>query len=211
MDDRRVTPVAGLLSVVLFVVAFAVIQSGDTTDDKSTGAEIAGYLADSFGTLAFAAVLWAVGTIALIWFLDGLRARIAPASGQLARLVYGFGFGAALFLLASVIPNLAGAHVSDSLDRNLEGGAAEALASLSEGFFIAAELMLVGFFFAVGLAAVRGRSLPAWLGWISLVLAVVALIPEIGWAVVSLAFPLWLLVVSALLWREPTVETTPVS
>ena len=77
---------------------------------------------------------------------------------------------------------------------------------MGDAFFIAAELMLAGFFSAVGLAAVRGRALPMWLGWISLALAVVALILPIGWAVVVFAFPLWILLVSALLWmrREPS-------
>jgi hypothetical protein len=46
-------------------------------------------------------VLCGVGIIALIWFLDGLRTHVLPESARLARLTYGFGFAAALFLLAS--------------------------------------------------------------------------------------------------------------
>jgi len=212
MDERRITPIAGVLSVVLLVVAVLVAESeSKSPDEQATGAELATYLADNLESLAIGTVLWGLGTIALIWFLDGLRARIAPASGQLARLAYGFGFAAALFLLASVVPEVAGALASDNLERNLEGGAAEALTSLGDGFFIAAELMLAGFFFTVGLAALRARAFPAWLGWISLVLAVVALIPPIGWAVVVFAFPLWLLLVSALLWRSAAADFAPTS
>ena len=202
MEDRRVTPLAGFVSIVLFVIGVFVIESGDTPDEEATGSEIAAYLADSLDTLAIGAVLWGVGIIALIWFFDGLRTHVLPASGQLARLTYGFGFAAALFLLASSMPDVAGALASDNLERDLEGGAAEAISSLGDGFFIAAELMLAGFFFAVGLASVRARALPAWLGWISLALAVIALIPPIGWAVVVFALPIWVLLVSALLWLE---------
>jgi hypothetical protein len=206
MNDRRVTPVAGVLSVVLFVIGVFVLESGDTPGDDATGAEIAAYFADTLDRLAIGALLWGVGIIALIWFLDGLRTHILPASDQLARLTYGFGFAAALFILASVMPDVAGALASDNLDRKLDPGAAEAFDSMGDAFFIAAEIMLAGFFSAVGLAAVRGRSLPMWLGWISLALAVVALILPIGWAVVIFAFPLWILVVSALMWmrREPS-------
>ena len=200
MDERRITPLAGFVSILLFVIGVFVIESGDTPDEEATGEEVATYLADSINTLGTGAVLWGVGIIALIWFLDGLRTHILPASGQLARLTYGFGFAAALFLLASIMPDVAGAISSDTLERNLDGGAAEAIGSLGDGFFVAAELMLAGFFFAVGLAAIRARALPAWLGWISLVLVVIALIPPIGWAVVVFAFPLWVLLVSALLW-----------
>jgi hypothetical protein len=201
MEDRRVTPLAGVLSVVLFIVSVFVVESGDIPDDDATGAEIAAYLGDSLSELAIGAVLWGLATIALIWFLDGLRTHIAPASAQLGRLAYGFGFAAALFLLASVMPDVAGALASDNLDRSLEGGAAEAMTALGDGFFIAAELMLVGFFFTVGLASLQSRVLPAWFGGISLVLALVALIPPIGWAVVVFGLPLWLLLASALLWR----------
>jgi MFS family permease len=212
MDERRITPLAGVLSVVLLVVAVLVAESeSKSPDDDATGAELATYLADNLGSLAIGTVLWGLGTIALIWFLDGLRTHILPASSQLARLTYGFGFAAALFLFASVVPEVAGALTSDNLDRNLEGGAAEALTALGDGFFIAAELMLAGFFFAIGLAALRARALPAWLGGVSLVLALVAIVPPIGWAVVVFAFPLWLLVVSALLWRaKPTAAVQPV-
>jgi hypothetical protein len=206
MNDRRVTPLAGVLSVVLFVIGVFVLESGDTPGDDATGAEIAAYFADTLDRLAIGALLWGVGIIALIWFLDGLRTHILPASDQLARLTYGFGFAAALFILASVMPDVAGALASDNLDRKLDPGAAEAFDSMGDAFFIAAEIMLAGFFSAVGLAAVRGRSLPMWLGWISLALAIVALILPIGWAVVIFAFPLWILVVSALMWmrREPS-------
>jgi MFS family permease len=206
MEDRRVTPLAGLISVVLFVVSVFIQESGDSPDDNASGAQIAAYFADNLERLAIAAIAWGLAVIALIWFLDGLRTHVLPASGQLARLTYGFGFGTALFALASAMPDVAGALASDNLDRNLTPGAAEVFNNLGDGFFIAAELMLGGFFLAVGLASVRARALPVWVGWISLVLAVVAVILPIGWAVLVFGLPLWVLLVSALLWlrREPS-------
>lgn len=206
MEDRRITPLAGFLSVVLFVIGVFVLESGDMPDDDATGAQIATFFSDNLERLALGAICWGLGVIALIWFLDGLRTHILPASGQLARLTYGFGFAAAIFILASALPDVAGALASDNLDRALDPGAAEAFDNLGDAFFIGAELMLAGFFSAVGLAAIQRRVLPIWLGWISLILAVVAVILPIGWAVVIFAFPLWLLLVSALLWlrREPS-------
>ncbi len=208
MEARHVTPFAGVLSVVLFVISLFVIDS-NAPDDDAAGLEIAAYLADNLGRLAVGVMLWGVGVIALIWFLDGLRTHIGRVSGQLGRLAYGFGFAAALFLLLSVMPDVAGAFANDTLDRNLEPAAAEVYHTIGDSFFFAAEVMLAGFFFAVGLAAVQARALPAWLGWISLVLAVLALIPPIGWAVVVFAFPLWLLLVSALLWRGTPAPAAP--
>lgn len=208
MDDRRVTPLAGVLSVVLFIVGLIIIES-DAPGEKATGAEIADYLADNLGKLTVGCVIFGLGSVALIWFMDGLRSHIAPASGSLARLAYGFGFATALFVIALAMTDLAGAFASDNFDRNLDAGAAEAFNGIGDTFFFAAEVMLVGFFLAVGLAAVQARALPAWLGWVSLVFAVAALIPPIGWAIVVWGFPLWILIVSVLFWRKPAAEATP--
>jgi hypothetical protein len=202
MDDRRVTPLAGVLSVVLFIVAIFVIESDSTPDTDATGAEVAAYLDGALGTLAVALVIWGVGTIALIWFLDGLRTHLSRFSDQLGRLALVFGFAVALFMLASFLPDLAGAFASDELDGELEAGAAQAIGTLGDGFFFGAEVMLTGLFLATGLAALQARALPAWIGWFSLVLAVVALIPPIGWAVVIWGFPLWILIISAFMWRS---------
>jgi hypothetical protein len=203
MEARRVTPLAGIVGVVLFVVAVLVVEGAGTPGDDATGADVARYLDDELYSIAVGTLLWGLGTIAFIWFLDGLRTHVLSGSAQLARLTYGFGFAVALMLLAGFAPDMAAAIASDNADRALDPGAAEALHNLSDGFFVAAELMLAGFFLAVGLASLRARVLPVWLGWCSLLFALVALIFPIGWAVVVWGFPLWILVVSALLWRRP--------
>lgn len=208
MHDRRLTPLMGVLGVVLFVISTFVVESSDTPDDDSTAADIAAYYDGELGKLALGLILAGLGAIALVWFLDGLRAHIARASEQLGRLTFFFGFAAVLFLIASALPDVAAAFSTDELERALEPGAAEALFTLGDGFFFGAEMLLVGLFLFAGLAAVWARALPAWLGWISLVLAVVALIPPIGWAVVVFGFPLWILIVAALLWRRPVGEET---
>lgn len=208
MHDRRLTPLMGVLGVVLFVISTFVVESSDTPDDDSTAADIAAYYDGELGKLALGLILAGLGAIALVWFLDGLRTHIARASEQLGRLTFFFGFAAVLFLIASALPDVAAAFSTDELERALEPGAAEALFTLGDGFFFGAEMLLVGLFLFAGLAAVWARALPAWLGWISLVLAVVALIPPIGWAVVVFGFPLWILIVAALLWRRPVGEET---
>jgi hypothetical protein len=107
------------------------------------------------------------------------------------------------------LPDVAAAFATDELDRDLDPGAAEGLWNLGDGFFFGAEMLLVGFFLFAGLAAIWARAWPAWLGWVSLVLAVLALIPPIGWAVVVFGFPLWILLVSALLLRRPADPAAP--
>jgi hypothetical protein len=43
--------------------------------------------------------------------------------------------------------------------------------------------------------------LPRWLGWFSLLIALVLLVPWINWAAFIFAVPLWVIVVSVLLWQ----------
>jgi hypothetical protein len=196
----------GIVGVVLFIVSTFVVESSDTPDDEAPATEIAAYYEGELGILVIGLLIAGLGGIALVWFLDGLRGHISIASEQLGRLAFFFGFGAVLFLMASALPDVAAAFATDELDRSLDPGAAEALFTLGDGFFFGAEILLVGFFLFAGLAGVWARALPAWLGWVSLVLAVVALIPPVGWAVVVFGFPLWIILVSVLLWRWSGAE-----
>jgi hypothetical protein len=202
MDDRRITRLAGIVGVVLFVISTIVAESGDTPDDDASAADIAAYYDGELGRLVLGLIIAGLGAIALIWFLDGLRIHISRFSDQFGRLTFFFGAAAVLFLLASALPDVAGSFATDELDRELEPGAAEALWNLGDGFFFGSEMLLVGFFLFAGLAAVWARAWPAWLGWVSLALAVLALIPPIGWAVVVFGFPLWILLVSAMFWMR---------
>jgi hypothetical protein len=51
--------------------------------------------------------------------------------------------------------------------------------------------------------------LPRWLAWITLLMALVMLVPVVGWAVISFAFPIWVLLVVRLMWRSETRTVGP--
>ena len=207
MNEGVLARLSGVLAVVAFVVAVFIDEASDPPRGEATGAEIATYLNDNVYALALAALAWGIGTIFLVVFLDEIRERLLAASPRFARVGFALGLGAAILLLASWLPEVGGALASrEELHRDLEPGAAEVFSSIGTGFFFGGELLLAGFLLAAGLAAVATRVLPAWLGWISLVLGAVALVPPIGWAVVVFAFPLWILATSALLWRRPVAE-----
>jgi hypothetical protein len=142
-----------------------------------------------------------------IWFLGTLWARLRWAEGgigPLATTAFGAGLATAVFGLALPAGEMGGVWTNVEL----EASTAQALTTLDDVFFICVELSAAAFVAAVGLVTILTAVLPRWVGWVSLALALVLLILPIGWAGLLLGFPLWVLLVSVLLWRAPTSIAT---
>jgi hypothetical protein len=71
-------------------------------------------------------------------------------------------------------------------------------------FFVGAEIAGAILLVSTGMLAIRTAVLPTWLGWASLVVALLMLtvIGPIGFIAIVIGLPLWVLVVSILLWRR---------
>ena len=159
MDDRRVTPLAGFADVVLFVVAIFVIESQDTPDSTrpaprsrptSTGRSARSPSRSCSGGSARSrssgsstacgphrALLRAARAAYVLLRLRrrAVHARVVRARPRRPR-----------WPATSWTAARAGRRAGDQ--------------SLGDGFFFGAEVMLAGFFLAVGLAAVTARALP---------------------------------------------------
>ena len=203
MDDRRITPLMGVVAVVLFVIALFVIESESTPDSDASGIEVAAYLDGALGTLAVALVLWGLGTIALLWFLDGVRERLSVFSDQYGRLAFFFGFGVALLMLASSPAGYrrrvrrATSSTASSRRAPRRRSAASATGSSS-----VPRSCSPGSSCSSGWRRSGSARCPSGSAGSRSLLAVLALIPPIGWAVVVWGFPLWILIVAVLMWRS---------
>jgi hypothetical protein len=97
----------------------------------------------------------------------------------------------------------------------LEPSAAQALGVVEYAFFVGAEIAGAALLVATGMLAIRTAVLPTWLGWASLVVALLMLtvIGPIGFIAIVIGLPLWVLAVSILLWRrgEPVVPVRQAS
>lgn len=194
----RIAPLTGVLAVALFVLAF--IISGETPDTEDTAEEIVSFYVDDDSAQIAGSVLVAYGAVALLFFLGALRNRLRSeerAGSGLSAVAFGGGLliaiGAALF--AGINFTLA-----DSAD-TIDPAAAQALNALNVDLFMPLAVGVVVFFLATGIAMVRGVGLPAWLGWVAIVIAIVGLTPVGFFAfLVGLA---WIIVVSVLLAARP--------
>jgi hypothetical protein len=195
---ERQAPLAGAVAVVLWVIG-AILVMGVTDEDK--GPDILAQYKAHDGRILLGGIIWLIGTALFLWFLGSLRTRLLAAEGPEGRLTsIAFAGGLATAILGALIPgpDVAGAFSKDDIDAS----GASALHHLTSMFFIAAEYLCPVLLVATGLVALRtGAVLPRWLAWITLLIALAMLIAPIGWAALIFAFPLWVLVVSYLIWR----------
>jgi hypothetical protein len=203
----RWTPLAGVAAVVLWVTS--VLTGGAVPDTfEATGDEWLTYITGNEGRILVSRLLFLLGDFLFIWFLATLRTRLSAAEEEprlLTAVAFGSGIATAVMLIAAVTPVLAASAAADAL----EPAAAQGLAVAEYAFFIGAEIAGAALVSATGVLAIRTAALPAWLGWASLVLALALLVlfGPVGFIAVIVGFPLWVLVVSILLWRrgEPAV------
>lgn len=201
---ERYAPLAGVLAVVLWVVGTIVYQ---TSVDAKNPATLLDSYRNEEGSILLGGFLWLLGTFFFFWFLGSLRARLATAEGGVHRLTaiaFGGGVAAAIFAFALPGPDMAAA-IADEED--LSGPAAEAIRVMGDVFFIGAEMSAAVLLAATGVLALRTLALPRWLAWVTLFVALVLILLPVGWAGLLFGFPLWVLVVSYLLWRG-SVNTT---
>ena len=205
---QRWMPLAGVAAVILWVIGFLVGGPDSPDFENATGQEWLSYVTGNENQILTSRVLFLLGVLLFLVFLGALRSSLRTAEGGPAfwtAVAFGSGIATAALLIANATPLLAAAIAADVL----EPGAAQALGLAEIAFFIGAEVAAATFLVAAGLLTIRTAVLPRWLGWASLALALVLLILPIGWAGLLLGFPLWVLVVSVLLWRRGQQTAPP--
>src|SRR5262249_8734155 len=137
--------------------------------------------------------------IALVFFAGWLRTYFRRYTAHDGLTVTALA-GAALLAAGQTI----GAGLSWTLAAapgQLQPAAAQALNAAANDMVLTSAAGWFIFSVAIGLVIVRGKALPSWLGWVSFVIAVVALTPaEFG---AFLALAVWTAIVSVLTWRRP--------
>jgi hypothetical protein len=202
---ERLAPLTGIVAVFFWVLGVVIVESGDTPGDDAAAPEIARYFEGEEGTLYLGGFSILLGSLFFLWFAGSLRAAVAAAEGgvlRIASVLFGAAVAKAIFDMAVIAPQLAGAFHANEYDAPLDPGAAQALWATGDGFFVAAEYAAALFLVAAAVAIVRWAVLPRWLAWVNLLVALVLLIPPIGWAALIFAFPLWVILVSVLLYRQ---------
>jgi magnesium-transporting ATPase (P-type) len=208
---ERWSALAGVLFVALFAIALALSGNTGGNPDEVTK----WYADDGNQTKQFVAWFLYIGSaIAFLSFLGTLRDMLVRAEGgpgTLSALVFGPGVAFTALYVAAVSLFAAPAALANDSDFKLDPNTAEVFSNagyltLVSGVMIASIVVM-----ATSTAALRTGILPAWLGWIGLVVAVIMLFAVFFFPI--LGFMAWVLAVSLLMivtaWRVRGGATAP--
>ena len=195
-------PLTGVLFVALAVVAF--IISGETPGTDDSPQKVLDFYVDNHNSQLWAGAFLAWSTVPFMFFLGVLRSTLRAAEGPIARLS-AVAFGGGIVLTVGAL-SFAGFTftLGDIADDGLTPQAAQALNALNSDFFFPVAAGTATLLIATGIASLVSRALPAWLAWPALVIGIVALTP--GGFFGFLAFLLWTVVTSIVLWRARSAE-----
>jgi hypothetical protein len=207
--EERLAPLDGIAAVVLWVAGVIVLQGpADQPDTDAPPATALAFFEKHHAAILVGTFLYMLGTLFFLWFLGLVRAQLGPAEGgerRLSSIAYAAGIvvaGAQLLMPA--------VHATGAINHeHLSADAAQVYLGLGTTFFYTAEFAAAVFLLATGLVSLSTRAFPVWLAWASIVVAAWLVLPPIGWAAALFAFPLWLIVVSVLLWTRPRTGSRP--
>jgi hypothetical protein len=197
-------PLTGVAFIVVIIIG--IIVAGEPPDADQPAQEIVNHYVDNKDSVQAGVFLSAIAAALLLFFAGYLRKVLRAAEGETGTLPAVALAGATVMATAAGIDGMITFSLAETAD-NLEPGSVQALQALWDNdflpFIIGAGVLLL----ASGISIVRHGALPRWLGWIAIVLGVLALTP-IGF-VAFLGGAIWILVTSVMLTMQARAATQP--
>ncbi|MDQ3933387.1 MAG: cupin domain-containing protein, partial [Actinomycetota bacterium] len=216
---ERFAPLAGVLFLVLAVVAGAL--SGEGPDLDEAAAEHVEFWTEDEGMKFAASIVAAYAAIALVWFAASVReaiARVEPGPARLASISFA---GAVLIAAGITVSSAIQVTLAETSD-DLSPESVQTLSVLFFDFFFPMAAGVFLFLLPAGLAALRHGAFDRRLAWIAIVIGVLAVTPAGFFA--FLATLVWCAVAGIVLYRKkdpvgsgaapppssgPTIEVPP--
>jgi hypothetical protein len=177
---------SGVLFVALMLVAVVLVGQYEHLPPV---ADVAAHFNANVQRIALGGYIGAVAAFFLLWFAGSLRAvlrAVIPTNSPLADIAFGGAAGGAI-LLAIAFAGLQGMAMRAGTPGGIGADAVAAMNdSWSQMIGLAMPVSMAACCAATGLAITRGRLLPAWFGWLSVLLAV-GLLSPISYAMLGLA------------------------
>ncbi|ULP37319.1 hypothetical protein MJO55_02435 [Mycolicibacterium rufum] len=206
LTTPRAAALAGVLFALLFGTVLVVLRTS-----LPPGAELGSQWIDgTSGRLKVAIVLMPFSGIAFLWFIGVLRDGLGRLEDRFFTTVF---IGSGLLFLAMVFAGTAvGAGLLASKQFVAEAGTRTEVAAFGQGLLVAltntyALRMAAVFMMSLATIWLRTRLMPRWLVIATYLVAVAVLIASDVSPWTTVAFPVWVLVVSVLLLVTPAAST----
>jgi hypothetical protein len=194
---------AGVVAVLFWVVSVVVSASAGAPGENASEADYLAYIQEKPNTIIVGGSLFMLGCVAFLGFAVVLREHLAAADGGSGMLSNAALVGAAAvgaFMMLTPGPEIAAAIIAE--EQEVSASAAGAMRMLPEAFLIAAALSAILLMLSSGVVALRARIFPKVWAWFSFLLALLLVIPPIGWAALLLGLPVWVILTSVFLLRR---------
>jgi hypothetical protein len=195
MARRRewLVPLTGVAFVVVGIIAFLVGGEPKSADEPVR--EVVDFYVDNKDSVEAGAIIAALASLLLIFFGAYLRQVLRAAAGEGEILSLVSFVGLVLVALGFAIDGTISFALAEAAD-DINPVAVQALQALWDNDFVPIMLGLA-FLWATGLSVIRSGVVPKWLGWMMILLGIVAGTP-IGFAAI-LGSAVMVLVLSILL------------
>jgi len=198
LTTPRAAALAGLVFAVLFGAAVVLIRTKMPQD----AAELAGWLQDERGAILTATVLMPFAGISFLWFIGAVRDSFGRYEDRFFATVF---LGSGMLFLAMMFVALAVAAALVASNEGVTDATAHAEVVNFGTLIFQATIQTYGVkmagVFMMSLATMWRKTglMPRWLVAVSYVVALAVLIASDASMWVTMAFPVWVLVVSGLI------------
>lgn len=194
----RWSPLSGVLFVALIVAS--IFSSPNSPDDKASAAKVIRFYSDHQTGQRVSGLLTVIAVVVGVFFFGLLRHRLRqrPGNEQYAAMMFG---GAILFAAGGCLSAGIQWTLAD-VPKRLNSGAAQSLNLIQNNLSLALTTGgISALTLTTAIALLRSRMMPAWIGWFSVAIGLLALAGPLGWFA-FLAMGPWLLVMSIALYRS---------
>jgi hypothetical protein len=204
MNNERMARWMGPLAtafLVSMVLGFFVFASSPPDQNASAASVIAYYQAH--GTAALAGIyIIGVGLVLLTFFVSALRIALTEAGGGHAWLPTAAFAGGILFIGGFAVTGITH-FVLIQASHNSRADMVRSLNFIDNNNQVPLFIGLSVLALATGAAILTGSTLPAWLGWLSIVIGVLPAIGGLGF-IAFLASPIWMTILGFVIGSRAT-------
>jgi len=203
MLAERFAPLTGVMAMSLLVPGVALLSSGAPKFMMAGPERYRRYYELHQGDIRAGGVAMILSVFLLLWFLGSVRAYLRSregGDGRVSAIAYSGGtLGIVCVLLATVVKVAPALRLDTS--GALDGAHALWFADTAGVLFgLASPVCFAALTAGCAVIGFRFRALPIWFSWLSAALAILLVIPLVGW-IGLLVLPVWVVLLSIQLYR----------